>query len=325
MRSRFFLSSFLILFLLSGLLGGCGTSGQQASSAAPAATPEKAPATETEQKRIIKHELGETEIVGTPERIVVMEFSYADALATLGVKPAGIADENDPTMLIPQVKDQMGTYTSLGSRYEPNIELISSLAPDLIIADLNKHKAVYDKLQQIAPTIILNDHQANYQNMLENYAVIAEAVGKAEEGKKRLDEHKAKLEEIKAKLPQGNEKLKVIPAVVNPTGFFAHSTSSYAGSLMEYLGLQDAAKSEEAYPKTNLEQLVALNPDVLFLMKAADKTIVDEWKNNPLWKNINAVKNGKVFEVSRNQWALSRGLVGSELSAEEAIKLLSGK
>jgi ABC-type Fe3+-citrate transport system substrate-binding protein len=60
-------------------------------------------------------------------------------------------------------------------------------------------------------------------------------------------------------------------------------------------------------------------------MKAADKTIVDEWKNNPLWKNINAVKNGKVFEVSRNQWALSRGLVGSELSAEEAIKLLSGK
>ncbi|MDF2682232.1 MAG: transporter substrate-binding protein [Brevibacillus sp.] len=328
MRSRIFSLGFLMLFTLSGLLAGCGTSAQNAAPAtsAPAsttATPAAEPA--KDEKRIVKHEMGETEIVGTPQRIVVMDFSFADALATFGIQPVGMADDNDANLIVPEVKEKIGTYTSVGSRYEPNIELLSSLNPDLIIADLNKHKAVYDKLKQIAPTIVLNDHQANYEQMLKNYTVIADAVNKTEEGKKRLDEHNAKLAEVKAKLPQGDAQLKVLPAVVNPTGFFAHSNASYAGSLMEYLGMHDAAKSKEAYPKTNLEQLVALNPDVMFLMKTEDKTIVDEWKANPLWNQINAVKNGKVFEVSRNKWALSRGLIGSELSAQEAITLLAGK
>jgi len=328
MSARLFSLCFLILFTLSGLLAGCGASSQQAAPA-PAAAPsgESAPAAEPakEQARTVKHEMGETEITGTPERIVVLDFSFADALATLGVQPVGLADDNDPNLIVPEVKEKIGTYTSVGSRYEPNIELLSSLNPDLIIADLNKHKAVYDKLKQIAPTIVLNDHQADYGQMLKNYTVIAEAVNKADAGKKRLEEHNAKLAEVKAKLPQGDAQLKVLPAVVNPTGFFAHSNASYAGSLLEYLGMLDAAKSQEAYPKTNLEQLVALNPDVLFLMKTEDKTIVDEWKNNPLWNQIKAVKDGKVFEVSRNKWALSRGLIGSELSAQEAVALLTGK
>ncbi|CAI8736552.1 Fe(3+)-citrate-binding protein YfmC [Brevibacillus sp. IT-7CA2] len=326
MGARLLLPGFLLIFMVSVFLSGCGTATQNAQGTAPVAAThtESTPAASSE-KRVIKHELGETEIVGKPARIVVMDFSFADALATLGVAPVGISDDNDANLIIPEVKGKVGTYTSLGSRYEPNMELISSLAPDLIIADLNKHKAVYDKLKQIAPTIVLNDHQANYEHMLANYAVIADAVGMKEEGKKRLDEHQAKMDAIKAKLPKTDAKLKVLPAVVNPTGFFAHSNASYAGSLLEYLGLEDAAKSEEAYPKTNLEQLVALNPDVLFLMKTGDKTIVDEWKTNPLWQNINAVKNGRVFEVARNKWALSRGLIGSELSSEEAVTLLSGK
>lgn len=332
MKSRFFLSGFLILFMMAGLLSGCGAATQNqnastASGASTAAPNEATPAPQAteNEKRVIKHELGETELTGKPQRIVVMDFSFADALATMGIQPVGISDDSDASLIIPEVKDKVGAYTSLGSRYEPNMELISSLAPDLIIADLNKHKAVYDKLKQIAPTVVLNDHQADYEHMMANYAVIAEAVGMTEEGKKRLDEHQAKMEEIKAKLPKADAKLRVLPAVVNPTGFFAHSNASYAGSLMEYLGMEDAAKSEEAYPKTNLEQLVALNPDVLFLMKTGDKTIVDEWETNPLWKNINAVKNGKVFEVARNKWALSRGLIGSELSAEEAVTLLLNK
>ncbi len=161
MRARLLLPGFLLIFMVSVFLSGCGTATQNAQGTAPAAAThtESTPAASSE-KRVIKHELGETEIVGKPTRIVVMDFSFADALATLGVAPVGISDDSDANLIIPEVKEKVGTYTSLGSRYEPNMELISSLAPDLIIADLNKHKAVYDKLKQIAPTIVLNDHQA---------------------------------------------------------------------------------------------------------------------------------------------------------------------
>ncbi|MGC5325126.1 ABC transporter substrate-binding protein [Brevibacillus sp. SYSU BS000544] len=312
-----------MVLLLAGLLTGCGTANQTAT------TPSTQAANSTNSQaevapRMIKHELGETEIKGKPQRIVVMEFSYADALVSLGVQPVGVADDNDPNLIIAPVKEKLGQYTSVGSRYEPNMEVISSLNPDLIIADLNHHKAVYDKLKQIAPTIVLDDHQADYQHMLTNYPIIADAVGMKEEGNKRLNEHNEKMKQLMAKLPSG-ETRKVLPAVVNSKGFFGHSSSSYSGSLMESLGLKNSITSDESYPKVSLEQLVELNPDVLFLMKAGEKTIVDEWKSNPLWQKLKAVQANQVFEVSRNTWALSRGLIGSEMSSEEAINLLYGK
>ncbi|MGB2065612.1 MAG: Fe(3+)-dicitrate ABC transporter substrate-binding protein FecB, partial [Marinomonas gallaica] len=39
----------------------------------------------------------------TPQRIVVLEFSFADALASVGVAPIGIADDKDKSRVLPAV------------------------------------------------------------------------------------------------------------------------------------------------------------------------------------------------------------------------------
>lgn len=273
-----------------------------------------------ETKIVIEHEMGKTELDKTPKRIVALEFSYTDALVTLEVQPVGIGDDDDPNLFMDAVRSELKDYTSVGSRYEPNIEIISSLKPDLIIADVNHHKAIYDQLNGIAPTILLDDHLADYNHMLDNYAVIAKAVGKEEEGKKRLEEHEATIEEAKQKIAHSD--IDVLPAVVNPKGFFAHSDHSYTGSFVTSLGFNDPVKGEDSYPKLSLEQLVETNPQVIFLMPTEETTIIDEWKSNPLWKEIDAVKNDHVFMVERRNWALSRGLIGSEKMAEDIVQSL---
>lgn len=271
----------------------------------------------------IEHALGSVVLDKKPEKIVVLEFSYTDALMTLDVQPVGIADDDNPDLFMDAVKEKLNDYTSIGSRYEPNIEILSSLQPDLIIADLNHHKTIYDQLNGIAPTIVLDDHQADYNQMLDNYLLIAKAVGKEAEGKARLEEHNQKIEEAKQKL--GDTAMTVLPAVTNPEGFFAHSDHSYTGSFLTSIGFNNPVKSEDSYPKLSLEQLVETNPQAIFLLPATEKTIVDEWENNPLWQEIDAVKTNKVYTVERRDWALSRGLIGSEKMIEDIVENLGEK
>ncbi|WP_079911275.1 Fe(3+) dicitrate ABC transporter substrate-binding protein [Paenibacillus sp. 32352] len=293
--------------------GNSGQSGQASQGSSPSAAP-------AEGKIIVEDAQGTVTLPKKPERIVTMDFSFTDMLVTLGVQPVGIADDGNKDLFMDAVKSQLKSYTSVGSRYEPNIELISSLKPDLIIVDINKHKNALPQLKAIAPILVLNDFQADYEQMLKNYIITAKAVGKEAEGKKRLEEHQAKMEAAKKKITNAN--LTVLPAVVNPTGFFGHSDHSYSGSMLKMLGFTDPLHSDTAYPQLTLEQLVETNPQALFLMPTDKVTIVNQWETNPLWKKIDAVAKNKVYSVERRDWSLSRGMLGSEKIAEDILKQL---
>ncbi|MEK4436500.1 ABC transporter substrate-binding protein [Paenibacillus sp. FSL K6-2862] len=253
---------------------------------------------------------GELQLDKAPERIVAMDFSFTDMLVSLGVQPVGIADDGTPELFMDSVKDKLGDYLSVGSRYEPNIELISSVQPDLIIVDINKHGAAIPQLEKIAPLLVLDDFQADYDQMLKNFNILATAVGKEQEGSERLAEHEQFVQDIKAKLT--GKDLTILPAVVNPTGFFGHSDHSYTGSIVKLLGFTDPLQNEKSYPELTLENLSELNPQVLFLMPTAEVTIANEWEKNPLWNSLDAVSSKQIYTVERRNWSLSRGLLGSE-------------
>jgi ABC-type Fe3+-citrate transport system substrate-binding protein len=315
------ISSIALISVFALSLAACGktTNTESAATTVPAAA-SPAPTAKADGKITVQDAMGTVELPKKPERIVAMEFSFTDDLVSLGVQPVGVADDSDPNLLMDSVKGLLKTYTSVGSRYEPNIELISSLKPDLIIVDINKHKAAIPQLKGIAPVLVLDDYTANYEQMLKNVTIIGKAIGKEDEAKKRITEHQTKVETMKKKLTAAN--VKVLPAVVNPKGFFAHSDHAYSGSFLAMLGFTDPVKNDAAYPQLTLEQLVETNPQVLFVMPTEKVTIVNEWEKNPLWQKIDAVANKKVFTVERRDWSLSRGLLGSEKILDDIVKNL---
>lgn len=268
----------------------------------------------------IKHEMGTTEVPTNAKKIVVLELSFVDALQGVGITPIGIADDNKTDMIEKLVGEKIN-YTSVGTREQPNLEVISSLQPDLIIADVQRHKNIYEDLQKIAPTIELKSRESTYTENIDSFKTIAKAVNKEAEAEKRLNEHAKKLAALKAELADEKGK-SILTAVVRDTSFQGHAASSYDGELLETLGFEIAAKSNEAYVEINLEQLSTIDPDILVLAQNEGKLVIDDWKSNPLWNNLKAVKENKVFVVDRDLWTRYRGVISSEAIGDDLVKQL---
>ncbi|MFJ7685335.1 ABC transporter substrate-binding protein [Peribacillus butanolivorans] len=309
----------ILLFTIMILLTGCNTS----QKTTEAEKKQNSAETKNQEIRTIKHEMGETEIQNTPTKIVTLELSFVDSLNALGINPIGISDDNKKDMITKLVGKEID-YTSVGTREQPNLEVISSLQPDLIIADAERHKGIYKDLQKIAPTVILKSRESTYQENLDSFKTIAKAVNKEEAAEKRLSEHEKTIKELKSKL-NVNSNMTVLPAVVRDTSFQAHTSSSYDGELLERLGLKNAIQQEQPHAEMNLEQLVEINPDVLLLANNEGKLLTDEWKDNPLWKDLKAVKSGQVYSVDRDLWTRYRGVVSAEAIAKDTLKMLDEK
>lgn len=307
----------ILLLTIMMMLSGCNTS--QKTTEADKTSAE----TKNQEIRTIKHEMGETEIKNTPKKIVTLELSFVDSLNALGIKPIGISDDNKKDMITKLVGQEMD-YTSVGTREQPNLEVISSLQPDLIIADAERHKGIYKDLQQIAPTVVLKSRESTYQENLDSFKTIAKAVNQEEAADKRLNEHEKTIKELKSKLTV-NSNMTVLPAVVRDTSFQAHTSSSYDGELLERMGLKNAIQQDQPHAEMNLEQLVEINPDVLLLANNEGKLLTDEWKDNPLWKDLKAVKNKQVYSVDRDLWTRYRGVVSAEAIAKDTLNILDKK
>jgi iron complex transport system substrate-binding protein len=276
--------------------------------------------------RTIKHDLGTTTITGSPVRVVALEYSFVDALVAVGLAPVGVADDDKPERIIEPIRQKIGKYTSVGLRATPNIQVITSLKPDLIIADSGRHKAIYAQLSKIAPTIAYPSLNGNYQQVLDSEMSSAIALNKCDQMKSRLAEHEQILTDLKGKA-QAGESRKALFAVSSDNQFTAFPPKAYTPGVLSLLGIDSPLPDDtgDATVSLTLETVVATKPDVMFIAGQNGKTLADTWENSPLWRQLPAVRNGATYKVDQNVWSRSRGLVASELVASEAVKLLYGK
>lgn len=276
----------------------------------------------------ITHDLGTTDVPDAPQRIVVLEYSFVDTLAAVGVKPVGIADDEKRDSIVPIYTAIIGDdWTSVGTRKTPSLEVIASLQPDLIIADTSRHEAIYGALSEIAPTISFDSLTGTYEVAIEAAKTIAHVVGKDAEMEARLAEHTTKMEAAKAEI--GDVSGWSAQFIVdNGEGIFLHSPVSYNGSLLAWFGFKsnmpspDGHTYEEAIVNTSLEQLSEINPQVILRGKYTDPGLTDSWVGQPLYDNIDAVKTGNVFDVNAHEWSRLRGVLASEVSAANLVDIV---
>lgn len=266
---------------------------------------------------------GEFTLNAQPQRIVALEFSFVDALAAVDVSPVGIADDNDASRLLPAVSEKLGQWQSVGTRSQPSLEVIASLKPDLIIADVDRHSAVYRDLAKIAPTLLLPSRRETYEDNLASAAIIGKVIGKESAMQQRLAQHRQRMQSYAAQL-SGLKNQTVQFGVARENGFYAHSVDSYAGGVIHALGLSapDGLKNENASRQISLEQLLALNPNYLVVGDYTDNSIVSHWQQQPLWNVLNAVKSNQVLHVDGNMWARCRGILAAEYMAADLVKLV---
>ncbi|MBY7900723.1 ABC transporter substrate-binding protein [Vibrio fluvialis] len=266
---------------------------------------------------------GEFTLNQVPQRIVALEFSFVDALAAVDVSPVGIADDYDPSRLLPAVSAKLGQWQSVGTRSQPSLEVIASLKPDLIIADVDRHSAVYRDLSKIAPTLLLPSRRETYEDNLKSAAIIGKVIGKEAEMQQRLAQHHQLMDHYAAQLSGLNNQT-VQFGVARDNDFYAHSAESYAGGVIHALGLAapTGLRNENASRQISLEQLLALNPNYLVVGDYTEKSIVSRWQKQPLWNVLSAVRAKQVLHVDGNMWARCRGILAAEYMAADLVKLV---
>ena len=261
-----------------------------------------------------------------PKRIVVLEYSFlGDALA-LGLTPVGIADDNKPDSIIAEFTKQLSDYTSVGSRYQPSLEAIADLKPDLIIADDERHTVIADELSRIAPSVVLKSRGESYVENIQTAQLVGHIVHQDQKMSQVISTHLKKMASLKSQLattPLANHSVQF--AIISDKGMWLHGPSSYAGSLLNHLNIKSPIPEQtgEAYIATSLEQVLAANPDWLLIGRYNDHTIYDEWKSSPLFNQLTAVKKNQVIEVDPNYWALNRSMQSAEYMTAELLEIAS--
>lgn len=312
------------------LVTGCGGGGQNATNSQPAATqttPAPSPGDTKSDIRKIKHAMGETEIKGTPQRVVILTNEGTEALLGMGVKPVGAVKSWQGEPWYDHIKDQMQGVTDLGEETQPNMELIASLKPDLILGNKVRQEKIYSQLSSIAPTVFSEELSGNWKN---NFKLYAEALGKQAEGEKLLADFDKKVEDAKGKL---GEKTKTKVSLIRflPGKVRLYMKDTFAGVLLNQLGFARPASQDkdEFMQVIAKEQMADADGDVLFYWVSdyEDKAAAaykDEWINDPLWKNLSVVKNNKVFQVNEVIWNTGGGILTANLLLDEIVKHFEG-
>ena len=264
----------------------------------------------------VKDAKGEFTLDKTPSRVVALEYSFVDALAQVGVSPVGVADDNNVDRILPQVREKIAAWQSVGTRSQPSLEVIASLKPDLIIADPSRHTAVFEELKKIAPTVMFDSRHESYQENLETAQKIGDLVGKSAEMKAKINEHNDYIANIAKNL--GVQGKKASFGTSREDKFNIQNDNGYVGSFLTTLGFAPTKlNSDQAFVEINLEQLVMEKPEYLFIAHYRDESIARKWEAEPLWKAIPAVKANHVYSVDSDMWARGRGLEASKIMAKQ--------
>lgn len=264
----------------------------------------------------VKDAKGEFTLDKTPSRVVALEYSFVDALAQVGVSPVGVADDNKVDRILPQVREKIAEWQSVGTRSQPSLEVIASLKPDLIIADPSRHTAVFEELKKIAPTVMFDSRHESYQENLETAQKIGDLVGKSTEMKAKINEHNDYIANIAKNL--GVQGKKASFGTSREDKFNIQNDNGYVGSFLTTLGFAPTKlNSDQAFVEINLEQLVMEKPEYLFIAHYRDESIARKWEAEPLWKAIPAVKANHVYSVDSDMWARGRGLEASKIMAKQ--------
>lgn len=267
-------------------------------------------------QRTLVHELGTTEIPASPQRIIGLEFSFTDTLLRLGVTPVAVPRDANPLPLLDALTEGI---PGVGTRAQPNLEAIAAAQPDLIIADLTRHAAIYDQLSLITLTIVFNSLRGSHEDILEQFQTIGDIVGQSAEGAQIIAGHRAAFEAARANAnPEAGG---FLAAVAHPNGFTVHSTESFSGSLLVRLGRTNIVEpvNVETQFAMSLEGLAALDPETIVIFRYRHETTpVDEWATTSLWQSLQAVRNDRVYVFDRDNWTRARGLLALQAVFDEA-------
>jgi iron complex transport system substrate-binding protein len=147
---------------------------------------------ETDKPLKVQHAGGVTKVPGQAERIVALEPDAVDDSLALGVRPVGTAV---PKGGIPSyLRRRLGDVTAVGPIARPDLETIDLLEPDLILGSRRHHRRLYDRLSEIAPTVLSENVGKDWKL---NLRLHGEALGRTDSAERFLIDYDRRIARVR--------------------------------------------------------------------------------------------------------------------------------
>lgn len=198
----------------------------------------------------------------------------------------------------------------IGSPMAPNMEIVKSLEPTIILSPNSLEgelKPQYDAIQTDSYFLDLKSVEGMYQSI----QALGEMFGKETEAKKLTDE----FEEYKTnylKDTENKEAPDVLILMGLPGSYVVATEKSYVGSLVKMAGGNNVYGDGEGqdFVNVNTEDMLEKDPDIILRTSHAMPEQVkamfsEEFKTNDIWKHFRAVQNEKVFDLDHEKFGMS--------------------
>ncbi|MBZ9749837.1 ABC transporter substrate-binding protein [Deinococcus sp. HMF7604] len=229
-----------------------------------------------------------------PRRIISMLPSHTETLEAIGAADKLIAVDlysNAPKALVDRLP-------KVGSAYQPNLEAIAALKPDLVLADESSGSRLTEKLAAAGLTVYGGTAQT-YKEVFEKIATLGKLTNREVNATRLVTRMRSDLNGLQ-QLVIGRPKVSTYYEV-DPSPYSV-GPNSFIGVLISQAGGQTIVPARLGnFPKLDPELIVKSDPQVMVGLT------LDEARRRPGWSSLRAVSSGQVFNPTPEERdALSR-------------------
>jgi ABC-type Fe3+-hydroxamate transport system substrate-binding protein len=287
-------------------LAGCGTT-EEAAGGSTAASGDPITLTDGTGTEIT--------LDGPATKVVGTEWNVVGDLVSLGVEPVGVADVEGYEAWSSSVP-LTGDPTDIGTRGEPSVETVASLAPDLIVATTDLPADAVEQLRDIAPVLQVTSADASDQigRMTENLQLIATATGTEDVAETVLADYEEAVSDGAAALADAGlagTQFAFADGYVDAgqVSIRPYAPGSLISDVTTELGMTNAwaLEGDPAYglASTDVEGLTQLPADAQFLYfsnSVDGDPFADTLSSNAVWQSLPFVQSGDVHRLPDGVW-----------------------
>lgn len=207
---------------------------------------------------------------------------------------------------------------NIGHASQPNFEAMLELSPDLILSSVDDHGQFYDRLSQIAPTVLV-------ETRADALTTYAEALGKTAEAETLIQAFEARIQQFRQQMGEALQTTEVSVLRFRPDQVRLYMKDSFCGYILEQVGLPrpPAQAKDKFFETVSLEAVPAMDGDVIFYFEDNPQdSMAQQVMAHPLWQQLGAVQQERVYPVSFDTWFLGSGILAANAVLDDLFKYL---
>lgn len=250
-------------------------------------------------------------LAAPPRRVVSLVPSLTEAVCALGAcdRLVGVDDySNYPA--------EVASLPRLGGVYDPNVERIVALRPDLVL--LSKYGRLPEALRQAGVTVFVFESET-LEDAFRNLSTLGRLLDREDAAGRLVESLRSEIARV-AELAQAAGPAPTVYYEIDPTPYAA-GPGSFIGTLLERAGGRNVVPAELGpFPRISPELVIQADPEVIILGDAPWGVTARELAARPGWASLRALRTGRVVELGQEQVdVLSRP--GPRIA--EAVRLLA--